>query len=240
MTTLPVAVQNISRLLGTPPKLKNFLHFFKGNKNKTRKKLGFTTSSIGSNCVDNSVCLEGNKNKTGNKSGTTTQLQFHTNLQDSLQFRGNKNGPRAKLSVLPSQYSQGMNDIPCQVVNASCVRTTNERTNRIQSALEFHELSCMKHTQTDDTCLLYDVAGRTTIRKRNILEIIHNNKYNSFNNNHCVQQNGKKKLGFLPLNDLMVYKGEEVVWSDIPDIIEAHKIVRSSARSQLYGSQNSS
>ena len=37
-----------------------------------------------------------------------------------------------------------------------------------------------------------------------------------------------KKIGFIPLSDLMVYRGHEVVWGNIPNILQAHATVRKS------------
>ena len=45
-----------------------------------------------------------------------------------------------------------------------------------------------------------------------------------------MQQNGRH-FGFLPLNDLM----EDVIWMDVPNIIDAHKIVRKSAMPNFIG-----
>ena len=44
-------------------------------------------------------------------------------------------------------------------------------------------------------------------------------------------------LGLLPFNDLMVYTGEEVIWADIPKIIEAHKIIKNSAMPNFMGAR---
>ena len=38
-----------------------------------------------------------------------------------------------------------------------------------------------------------------------------------------------KAFGFIPYNDLMIYTGQEVVWGNVPDIIQAHTLVRCSA-----------
>ena len=45
---------------------------------------------------------------------------------------------------------------------------------------------------------------------------------------NCLNQNSKA-FGFIPYNDLMIYTGQEVVWGNVPDIIQAHALVRCSA-----------
>ena len=39
----------------------------------------------------------------------------------------------------------------------------------------------------------------------------------------------RKGFGFIPYNDLVIYTGQEVVWRSVPDIIQAHELVRQSA-----------
>ena len=45
---------------------------------------------------------------------------------------------------------------------------------------------------------------------------------------NCVYQT-EKNFGFVPLNDLMVYTGQEIVWGHLPDMVEAHAKIRKSA-----------
>ena len=42
---------------------------------------------------------------------------------------------------------------------------------------------------------------------------------------------------FLPLNDLMVYTGEDIIWTDVLNVIEAHKIIRKSAMPNFMGAR---
>ena len=62
-------------------------------------------------------------------------------------------------------------------------------------------------------------------RRKAIPDSIVNNKYQSVDYKNCLNQN---KLGFcfIPYNDLMVCTGQEVVWGSVPDIIQAHELVR--------------
>ena len=53
------------------------------------------------------------------------------------------------------------------------------------------------------------------------------NKHLSRDHMACLAQNGGD-FGYIPLNDLKVYEGPDIVWEKVPDIIEAHKIIRNS------------
>ena len=64
-------------------------------------------------------------------------------------------------------------------------------------------------------------------KKRHIPQTVIDNKIFSKDYVKCIQQNASH-YGFLPLNDLMVYQNEEVHWTEIPSIIEAHKMVKKS------------
>ena len=56
---------------------------------------------------------------------------------------------------------------------------------------------------------------------------IWNNKNASKDYKACVQQNGNQ-FGYITLNDLKTYQGPEVIWKQIPPIIQAHKLIRQS------------
>ena len=43
----------------------------------------------------------------------------------------------------------------------------------------------------------------------------------------CIAQNGGE-FGYIPLHDLKIYNGPQVYWEKIPDILEAHTIIRQS------------
>ena len=53
------------------------------------------------------------------------------------------------------------------------------------------------------------------------------NKHLSKDHMACLAQNGGD-FEYIPLNDLKVYEGPDIVWQKVPDIIEAHKIIRNS------------
>ena len=84
----------------------------------------------------------------------------------------------------------------------------------------------MEGREHNDLLQMYDVnlSGK---RKRQIPEHIYRSRYSSKDYLNCVHQNGSR-FGFLPLNDLAVYTGQEIIWSDVPSIVEAHHIIRHS------------
>ena len=90
-----------------------------------------------------------------------------------------------------------------------------------------HDLACEQQQLGDNMFMIYDTGGIAHKRKRNIPEAIRLNAFHSKDYRNCVYQNGKN-FGFLPMNDLLVYSGKEIVWGNVPNIIDAHKIIRNS------------
>ena len=43
----------------------------------------------------------------------------------------------------------------------------------------------------------------------------------------CIAQNGGD-FGYIPLNDLKIYNGPDIFWQNIPDILEALRIIQNS------------
>ena len=77
----------------------------------------------------------------------------------------------------------------------------------------------------------YPVTGNTGHlsgkRARQIPDSVYAARYQSMDHKNCLYQNDKK-FGFIPVNDLMVYTGQEMVWGHVPDIVEAHARVKQS------------
>ena len=65
------------------------------------------------------------------------------------------------------------------------------------------------------------------IREKVVPLYIWNNKHFSKDYKACVHQNGDQ-FGYIPLNDLKIYQGPEVLFKEIPSIIKAHKLIRQS------------
>ena len=53
------------------------------------------------------------------------------------------------------------------------------------------------------------------------------NKHLSKHHVACIAQNGGD-FGYIPLNDLKLYNGPDIFWQNIPDVLQAHKIIRDS------------
>ena len=208
---------------------------FKGNKNKTGPILGRSRHRKNPD-VHVSKILEGNKNKTGKKLGDVTRDLHHdlNYIQKAcLPLRGNKNGIGAKLGALPSHDSYDVQMTESTVTNISNYSCTEMVTDMAKENA-CHELACMQNKNTDETVMLYDISNPGCKRRWNIPNFIHLNKHTSADYQNCIQQNGRQ-FGFLPLNDLMVYTGEDIIWTDVPNVIEAHKIIKKSARPNFMG-----
>ena len=94
----------------------------------------------------------------------------------------------------------------------------------------------MEEDSGDNYVYLYDVSNSSMKHKRNIPDHVYQNKFLSSDYVNCVQQNGKD-FGFLPLNNLMFYTGHNIVWSQVPNIVEAHNIVRHSKKPNFMGAR---
>ena len=51
------------------------------------------------------------------------------------------------------------------------------------------------------------------------------NRHNSTDRQACILQNGNE-FGYIPVNNLHTYNGPEVHWHIVPDILQAHQIIR--------------
>ena len=72
-----------------------------------------------------------------------------------------------------------------------------------------------------------DMTNVSKQRKKNIPETVKLEKIYSRDYKWCMYQN-KGRFRFIPYNDLLVYTGKEIIWGDIPNILEAHKLIRNS------------
>ena len=75
----------------------------------------------------------------------------------------------------------------------------------------------MLHGQFDS----HMASGQT----KNVPEDVWQNRLYSKDYKACVYQNGDN-FGYIPLNDLHVYKGPEIQWKSLPDIWQANKLIR--------------
>ena len=203
-----------------------------GNKNKNGNKLGKNPCDVHTPDTTFNISTQQN-NKIGNKLGKVTQEIPHTGTihQCSNQvtdFMVNKNDSDQKLGEILLQTETSDNDNQAQRASID-----TELVDKQPVSIS-HDLACMEQNDNDKYVYLYDVNNSPAKRKRNIPGYIYQSKSLCQDYAKCVQQNGKD-FGFLPLNNLMTYIGEEVTWQEVPSIIEAHKIVRNSAMPNFMG-----
>ena len=88
-----------------------------------------------------------------------------------------------------------------------------------------HDLPCVEEQDSDSYVKIYAMVKPPSMWRCDIPDFVHYSKINSNNKVNCVQQNGRDYC-LLPFSDLMVYTDKEVIWSDIPSVIEVHKIIK--------------
>ena len=215
----------------------HFNKTFKDNKNKTGQTLGKLNS-----CDDNS-CTNTHK---------SVQHEINGQQHTSLQFLGNKNGIGSKLgSMLSSVYTEGdtvKNDYASSVKELHhCHGKLSFRGNKNGNGQTLGPMAFLDIDQssggpqrTYDQLSLPDpntdqpqqMPAYTSCRQ--IPSHVFKNRFQSLDYKNCLYQNDKL-FGFVPLNDLMVYTGPEVVWGSIPDIVEAHRKIRNSGIPNFMG-----
>ena len=202
-----------------------FRNKLEGNKNKTGLTLGKSCDS--KHGMVHSTSVQGTENKTLKTLPPTIQVNCTKATENchkaQFKFRGNKNGIRAKLGTEPQDDSGKDAKGPKQEIKQN-VPSSHKETKSVAAS---HDLACRQQQLSDNMSMIYDTMGMAHKRKRNIPEAIRLNAFYSKDYRNCVQQNGRN-FGFLPMNDLLVYSGEEIVWGDVPNIIQAHKIIRNS------------
>ena len=75
--------------------------------------------------------------------------------------------------------------------------------------------------------LLNELKDQSNTDQEKIPLYVWNNRNESQHHLACLQQNGGQ-FGYISLNNLKFYTGPPVHWKAISDILQAHKIVRSS------------
>ena len=104
------------------------------------------------------------------------------------------------------------------------------------------EIAQIKFTKGDPTLAMTNLTDNTSAdhmlhgqldsqmalaQTKNVPEDVWLNRLQSKDYMACVHQNGDK-FGYIPLNDLQVYKGPEIQWKPLPDIWQANKLIRES------------
>ena len=85
---------------------------------------------------------------------------------------------------------------------------------------------------TDDTATDHMHLGQQDFHLpfaqiKNVPDELWQNRFHSKDYTACVHQNGDN-FGYIPLNDLHIYKGPEIQWKSLPDIWQANKLIRES------------
>ena len=215
----------------------HFNKTFKGNKNKTGQILGKLNSCDDNSCANTHKSVQHERND-----------QQHT----SLQFLGNKNRIGSKLgNMLSSGYTEGdivKNDYASSGKELHhCHGKLSFKGNKNGNGQKLGPMVSLDIDQssaglkrTHDQLLLPDPITDQPQQipvytsRRQIPFHVFKNRFQSLDYKNCLYQNDKL-FGFVPLNDLMVYTGPEVVWGSIPDIVEAHKKILNSGIPNFMG-----
>ena len=140
------------------------------------------------------------------------------------------NGKSSRFHV--AGQNNNLNTPSCQANNST--DTANEETDILDMANGIQESSnnqnhtlaanflqkTQKHVAKHTDCHLDDTLQQIPL-------YVWQNKHLSKDHMACIAQNGGD-FGYIPLNDLKVYQGPDIFWEKVPDIIEAHKIIRNS------------
>ena len=187
---------------------------FMGNKNKTGKKLGLdSTESLRSDKKDFEQKVHSMVLPATQLIPTNVDVQVHTGthmpqMHADISSRGNKNGNGPKLG------SMGNED-----------------------GVQVHYSSSLQFEKSLESCdTIGDMNNVSKQRMKNIPETIKLEKVYSTDYNRWMYQN-KARFRFIPYNDLLVYIGKEVIWGDIPNIVEAHNLIRNSGLPNFLQSQ---
>ena len=75
--------------------------------------------------------------------------------------------------------------------------------------------------ELEPCAIVGDIPNITKHRKKNIPDTVQWERVHSKDYNRCIYQNKAR-------NDLLVYTGKEVGWGNVPNIVEAHALIRRS------------
>ena len=139
-----------------------------------------------------------------------------------------------------SQLAQGNNISLNQVTSHRNVLFTP--TSVVVSKPAKPEITQIKLTKGDPTSSMINVTDDTSAdhmlhgqldshmafaQTKNVPQDVWQNRLHSKDYVACVQQNGDN-FGYIPLNDLHIYKGPAIQWKSVPDIWQANKLIRES------------
>ena len=229
-----------------------------GNKNKTGQTLGTAASKDGHcmNMDSLATSFKGNITHPGISLGQST-LQgqcFNPNPRASLtsqsdcpmhvqlNSKGNKNKTGSKLGHMHTKHEDMENNVPqVNTANADVVTpdtalftfsgNKNGNGTKLGSGAVLPQPSVTQHlyTQSDHSSdpTISDVQYLHGKRTRQIPDSVYAARFQSIDHKNCLYQNDKN-FGFIPINDLMVKTGPEIIWGQVPNIVEAHAKIKQS------------
>ena len=107
-----------------------------------------------------------------------------------------------------------------QVVVDTLLDSPSPHTNDTKQVATTFVNKIQKHVSRDE-------EPHSSVHLQQIPLYVWQNKHLSKDHVACIAQNGGD-FGYIPLNDLQIYNGPDISWQNIPDILEAHKIIRNS------------
>ena len=157
-------------------------------------------------------------NDKSSKQHTACKHASYTEASDKLNTE--KTGPCHIVA-----HDKDGNVLPYQVTQTTEIPETVEVTQQADNN-QNHTLA-ENFLQKTRTHVAKDIGCHWDETLQKIPLYVWKNKHLSKDHMACLAQNGGD-FGYIPLNDLKVYEGPHIVWNHVPDIIEAHKIIRSS------------
>ena len=205
----------------------------------------------GDNGTATETCQKATKNSflgTSMQSPYLKSVQCHTanntsdNQHASFLFKGNRNGKGQTLGSMSDNSTNNCDakeKINIKTISPDKTPLLVSQSDSVLSQSVFPQSTSdgtdntdtSDHNQDYSHLLGAPVWGMAyTNHKRNkfILNTVAYNKYQSVDFKNCLSQNSNT-FGFIPYNDLMIYTGQEVVWGNVPDIVQAHTLIRRSA-----------
>ena len=164
-----------------------------------------------------------------------------------LHFKGNKNKTGSKLGHMHTENEDIKNNLlDVNTANADTVTpdtalftfsgNKNGTGTKLGSGVVLQHPSVTQHLYTqfehssDPT--ISDVQYLHGKRSRQIPDSVYAARFQSIDHKNCLYQNDEN-FGFIPINDLMVYTGPEIIWGQVPNIVEAHAKIKQSGLSNF-------
>ena len=175
---------------------------------------------------NNPLATAKNFSFTGNKNGKGSKLgQAVTVERLGTHFKGNKNKTGKKMG---DDSTANDEDYQCDL-NVSVTQETKQMAT-IAEAPDFPIPSPLQQSQPFGDEITHVIKHR----KKCIPDTVKWEQIYSKDYNRSIFQN-KARFGFIPYNDLLLYTGEDVVWGEVPNMVEAHTLIRKSGLPNYLG-----